>query len=299
MATATSVSGRTSILTTTPDRAGYSTPVPDPTDITSLQNPRVKALVKLQDHRGRRKAGLFIAEGRRAVDRAIAAGLKVESVWICEELLGNQSGLPLDTDTEVVRVSPAVFRKLAYVREPEGLLAVCEPPRWSLDALPPADHTTLDLVAVGTEKPGNLGAMVRTAELAGCRSVIAAGTPVDCVNPNAIRASTGAVFTLPTVSMDEDETIHALIKQNIRVLAAVVDGEVEHTQADYTGPCAIVIGPEDKGLSSAWREAAKNTGGACITIATHGQTADSLNASVAAGVVLFEAVRQRRDAGLQ
>ena len=269
-------------------------------EITSPQNPRVKALVKLRDHRGRRQAGLFIAEGRRALERAIAANLRIESIWVCDELLDNKSGLPLSTDCELVRVSAAVFRKIAYVREPEGILAVCEPPSWSLDTLnQEAGVGALDLVAVGTEKPGNLGAMVRSADLAGCRSVIAAGTPVDALNPNAIRASTGSVFTLPTISVGEDEAIAYLMQNRVRILAAVVDGELEHTQADYAGPCAIVIGPEDKGLSSAWKQAAKVSGGQTVRIATAGRSADSLNASVAAGVLLFEAMRQRRAAGLQ
>ena len=273
--------------------------MPDETIITSLQNPRVKALVKLRDHRGRRKAGLFIAEGVRAVQRAIEAGLRVESVWVCSELLGAAGGLPLSTNAEVVAVSPAVFKKIAYVREPEGILAVCEPPRWVLDDLPTADRSTLDLVVVGTEKPGNLGAMVRSADLAGCRSVLAAGTPVDAMNPNAIRASTGSVFTLPTISASEGDTIAHLKQHHTRVLAAVVEGEVEHTQADYTGPCAIVIGPEDRGLGDAWTQAAKETGGQTVRIATAGRSADSLNASVAAGVLLFEALRQRKAHGLQ
>ena len=268
-------------------------------EITSLQNPRVKALVKLRDQRGRRQAGLFIAEGLREVTRAMDAGLRVESLWVCEELLGDTSGLPLRSDCEVVPVRAAVFNKIAYVRDPEGILAVCEPPSWSVDALPATGRSTLDLVAVGTEKPGNLGAMVRTADLAGCRSVIAAGTPIDWVNPNAIRASTGAVFTLPTISLSEEEAIGYLRENNIRLIAAVVDGEIEHTQANYTGPCAIAIGPEDRGLSDAWKQAAKDTGGATVRIPTAGGSADSLNASVAAGVLLFEAVRQRQTHGIQ
>lgn len=273
--------------------------MPEPTVITSLQNPRVKALVKLRDQRGRRKAGLFIAEGMREVQRAMSAGLKVQAVWVCEDLIGGVGGLPLRSEIERVSVSAAVFKKLAYVREPEGVLAVCEPPGWSVDSLPGACETTLDLVAVGTAKPGNLGAMVRTADLAGCRCVLAAGTPVDAMNPNAIRASTGSAFTVPTVSMGEQETIDHLLQNNVRILAAVVDGEVEHTQADYAGPCAIVIGPEDTGLSKRWRLAAAQTAGQTVRIATATGSADSLNASVAAGVLLFEALRQRKASGLQ
>lgn len=282
--------------------------MPNDTTITSLQNPRVKALVKLRDQRGRRKAGLFIAEGQRAVERAAAAGLQIESLWVCETLLGVDpasmsapvtAASGIDAGLEVVHVSEAVFKKIAYVREPEGILAVCVAPHWSAESVSAADASALQLVAVGTEKPGNLGAMVRTAELAGCHSVVAAGTPVDAMNPNAIRASTGAVFTLPTVSLDEADAIDYLKAQNTRIIAAVVDGEVGHTQADYTGSCAVVIGPEDKGLSEAWHTAAEQTGGQRVRIETAGRSADSLNASVAAGVLLFEAVRQRHAAGLQ
>lgn len=233
------------------------------------------------------------------MQRASAAGLRVESLWVCPELLGTDNGLPFGMECEIVTVNAAVFKKIAYVREPEGALAVCKPPNWSMDALPATGASTVDLVAVGTEKPGNLGAMVRTADLAGCRAVIAAGTPIDAMNPNAIRASTGSVFALPTIALSEEEAIEKLKKNNIRIVAAVVDGDVEHTTADYTGPCAIVIGPEDRGLSEAWKQAAKDSGGATVTVPMSGRSADSLNASVAAGVLLFEAARQRKIAGLQ
>ena len=269
------------------------------TAITSLQNPRVKALVKLREHRGRRQADLFVAEGMRAIERAIAAELRIESIWVCEERFSNTRDLSLGPDIEIVSVPAAVFNKVAYVREPEGILAVCRPPSWSVDALPTPDRSTLDFVAVGTEKPGNLGAMVRTADLAGCRSVIAAGTPIDAMNPNAIRASTGSVFTVPTINLTEEEAIAYLVNQHIRILAAVIDGQIPHTQADYSGPCAVVIGPEDRGLSEPWRAAAKQTSGATVTIPMAGRSADSLNASVAAGVLLFEAVRQQKTSGLQ
>ncbi|MEM6507380.1 MAG: RNA methyltransferase [Planctomycetota bacterium] len=292
----------------------------EPTVITSLQNARVKALVKLRGQRGRREAGLFIAEGRRAVERAMMAGIRFVSVWLCGALLGDKmqeiesdlTVLPdLGNPFETVRVPASVFKKIAYVREPEGVLAVCEARAWSsVDQLRRPnnpDHPgfvdtgggSIDLVAVGTEKPGNLGAMVRTADLAGCRSVVAAGTPVDIYNPNAIRASTGAVFVVPTLSMSEEDAIAMLKEKNIRILAAVVDGQVEHTEADYSGSIAIVIGPEDRGLSDLWKRAAADTDGQTVRIATQAGSADSLNASVAAGVMLFEARRQRREAGLQ
>ncbi|XAM01082.1 RNA methyltransferase [Phycisphaeraceae bacterium D3-23] len=283
-------------------------------EITSTQNPRLKATAKLRDQRGRRRAGLFIAEGRRAVDRAHAAGLVFREVWVCPALLSpTREQAQYEYEALVRRhagvwigsCSPAVLRKLAYVREPEGVLAVCEPPAWDVGLLGRVDDTTMDLIAVGTEKPGNLGAMVRTADAAGCRAVVAAGTPVDAMNPNAIRASTAAVFTLPTLSLTEDEALSRLRDSGHRVIAAYPDAEpapvrdalesIGHTRADYAGPVAIAVGPEDRGLDARWAELAHATGGALVRIPMHGR-ADSLNASVAAAVLLYEAERQRRGA---
>ncbi len=275
-----------------------------PHEITSVQNPRVKAAAKLRDQRGRRKAGLILAEGRRAVERARLAGLVFRELWVCPELLATEAGTAqaelrtladVHADAWLAVVSPAVFRKLAYVREPEGVLAVCEPPVWGAASLLPTPEGALDLVAVGTEKPGNLGAMVRTADAAGCRAVLAAGAAVDAFNPNAIRASTGAVFTMPTVSLTEDETLEHLQRSGQRVLAAYPEAgdAVPMTRADFTGQVAVVVGPEDRGLDGRWRDAAQATGGAVVRIPMAGETADSLNASVAAAVLLYEAVRQR------
>ncbi|MFI4859742.1 MAG: TrmH family RNA methyltransferase [Phycisphaerales bacterium JB063] len=272
-------------------------------EITSTHNPRVKAAAKLREHRGRRQQGLFIAEGRRAVDRAHAAGLVFREVWLCPELLSPireqaqyeyEALVRRHTGVWVGECSPAVFRKLAYVREPEGVLAVCVPPAWDVAKLPQVNDTTMDLVAVGTEKPGNLGAMVRTADAAGCRAVLAAGTPVDAMNPNAIRASTAAVFTLPTVSLAEDEACDYFRTSGHRIIAAYPEaqGAIEHTQADYAGPIAIAVGPEDRGLDPRWADLAHDTGGALVRIPMLGR-ADSLNASVAAAVLLYEAQRQR------
>jgi len=291
-----------------PDQSRYDTPMPLALDITSPQNPRVKALVKLRDHKGRRAAGLFIAEGRRAVGRAVQAGLWIHEIWTCPALLGMPAeaagayvadlmaqGVPPSTPgPRIATVSESAFRKIAYVREPEGVLAVCQPPSIGLDTLPAVDHHTMDLVAIGTEKPGNLGAMVRTADAAGCRAVIAAGAPIDTMNPNAIRASTGAVFAVPTLALSEPSAIAHLRASGQRVIAAYPEQGEDHTAIDYTGPLAIAVGPEDRGLSPAWRDLALATGGAAVRIPMHGRVTDSLNASVATAVLLFEAARQRQ-----
>jgi len=169
---------------------------------------------------------------------------------------------------------------MAYRAEPEGLLGVFESPQRSL---PPA--ATLVLVAVDIEKPGNLGAMARTADAAGVDALLVAGPNFDPWNPNAIRASTGAVFTLPIVEAGhEDVAVLPLNK-----VAAVLGVGRAHTAVDYTGPTAFLIGAEDAGLDDSWRALADHE----VEIPMRGTAADSLNASTAAAILLFEAVRQR------
>jgi TrmH family RNA methyltransferase len=169
---------------------------------------------------------------------------------------------------------------MSYRGEPEGVLAVVEIPQRPLP-----EGSTLLLVAVGIEKPGNLGAMARTADAAGADALLVAGAHVDPWNPNAVRASTGAVFTLPIVEATREE-IAALPHTKV---AAVLGGSRRHTDADYSEPVAFLVGAEDDGLSAEWRAVADSE----VEIPMRGASADSLNASAAAAVLLFEAVRQR------
>lgn len=267
--------------------------------ITSRSNPRVKQVVRLRNQRDRRKTGLFIAEGMREVARAVTAGLTVREVMVCPELLGEAglASLPEIASAAWAHVTPGVFRKMAYLREPEGVLAIVEQPAWTLAELPAPDARTLYLVAVGIDKPGNLGAMVRTAEAAGCDAVLVSGLAgeqrghVDAFNPNAIRTSTAAVFALPTVAAPAEAAINWLADRRVRVMAATPGGAVDYARADWRGPAAVVIGPEDVGLDKAWLSAADRTGGAGVTIPMRGRLVDSLNASTAAAVLLFEARR--------
>ncbi|MEX0884819.1 MAG: TrmH family RNA methyltransferase [Phycisphaeraceae bacterium] len=282
--------------------------MPRPVQITSLSNPRLKQVTRLREHRHRRKTGLLIAEGHREVSRALAAGLRIRELWTSPELLTSRtrpdelaSLLAAAPDDALHAEVPAkLFRKIAYVREPEGLLAVAEQPHWSVADLPPVGDDTLYLVAVGVAKPGNLGAMVRSADAAGCQAVFAAGTPVDAFNPNAIRTSTGAVFSVPVLAMSESEAREHLEAAGVRLALATLRDATPHTQFDWRGPVAIVIGPEDLGLSDAWyAERAAGVAGevagevAGVKVAMRGRTVDSLNASNAAAVLLFEALRQR------
>jgi TrmH family RNA methyltransferase len=240
--------------------------------ITSPDNPRVKEVLRLRRARERRRSGLFVAEGPREVARARAAGLRVVETFVAPELL--------EWPEEAVEVSERVLRRMAYRAEPEGVLAVVEAPRRELPREP-----SLLLVAVGIEKPGNLGAMARAADAAGADALVVAEGEVDPWNPNAIRASTGAVFALPVVESSLDE----LRTFPVQLVAAAVGAPRRHSDADLRPPTALAIGAEDAGLASRWRDAADVT----VEIPMRGRTVDSLNAATAAAVLLFEAVRQR------
>ena len=263
--------------------------MPRPTLITSLTNPRVKEVVKLRRHRTRRTTGLFLAEGLREVGRAVQAGLRLRELYLCPELLADHA-VTWDAD-RTFEVPADVLVKMTYHRQPEGVLAVVEEPDGSLEAMPTVDLNTRILVAVGTEKPGNLGAMVRTACAAGFDAVIASGQSVEPFNPNAIRASTGGVFVMPIVVMTEHETIHWIEQHQLRVIAATPAGAIDYRQADWSGPLALAIGAEDAGLSDAWLRLADNTHGQRVALPNAHPWVDSLNASVAAGVLMYEATR--------
>jgi len=233
--------------------------------ITSVENPRVKEVLRLRKGRERRRSGLFVAEGPREVERARAAGLQIVATYVAPELLPGWSTEhehdAATTTPPAEEVSARVLAKMAYRAEPEGVLAIVEIPQREF---PP--HASLLLVAVGIEKPGNLGAMARTADAAGADALLVGDATSDPWNPNAIRASTGAVFTLPVVEATRDE-VAALPLQKI----------------------AAVVGAEDAGLPAAWRTLADVE----VEIPMHGRAADSLNAGTAAAVLLYEAVRQR------
>jgi RNA methyltransferase, TrmH family len=272
-----------------------------PIRLTSMDNPRIKQVLHLRKPRDRRKSGLLIAEGWREIERALQAGLTIHELFWSPELtrLQHQSlfqRLPALTATNAILIElpPALFEKIAYRENPEGLLATFEQPVWTLESLQIADRKSkiadaIYLIPVGTTKPGNLGAMARTAAAAGAAALLTADAEVDPFNSNAIRASTGAVFTLPVVSATSTQIIQYLRQNQVRIAAATPDADLIHTAADLTGPLAIVIGAEDAGLPPAWRSAAA----LLLRIPMHSTLVDSLNASTTAAILLYEARRQR------
>jgi TrmH family RNA methyltransferase len=243
--------------------------------ITSAENQRVKDVVRLRTAGERRAAGVFVAEGLREVERARAAGLTVREMFVAPELLPDyELGEPR------TEVTARVLAKMAYRAKPEGVLAVVEIP----SRIVPANATLL-LIAVGIEKPGNLGAMARTADAAGADALLTAEAQTDPWNPNAIRASTGAVFTLPIV----ETTLEEVAALDMQRVAAVVGAQTTYTNVDLTQPTALIVGAEDEGLDARWRQAADLQ----VAIPVKGETADSLNASAAAALLLYETLRQR------
>lgn len=263
--------------------------------ITSPANQRIKDLVRLRSRRERDRSQRFVIEGYRELTRAATAGITIEALFVCPGLyLGENEPALVDTiaatGAEVVPVAEEPFRKASYRERPEGLLAVARQFPSDLDrlALGPAP---LLLVAESIEKPGNLGTMLRTAEAAGVDAVIVADPTTDPFNPNVVRASLGTLFTVPLAVCTSEEAIGTLRARGVRLMATTPAGAIPHHGADLTGAVAIVVGSEQYGLSDAWLEAADER----IVIPMPGSV-DSLNAAMAAGIVLFEALRQRGSA---
>lgn len=251
--------------------------------ITSTDNPRIKAIAKLKKPRERRRTGLFLIEGHREVERAIAAGLTIDTLVVCDELLGSAQ---VSTDQlDVLRVSAGPMGRIAVRGNPPGAIAVAEQFVTRLEDLQLSENP-LVLIAEGIEKPGNLGAMIRTCDAAGAALVVAdAGT--DLFNPNVVRASQGSLFTVPIAVAEAGHVIDWLATHGISVVGGYPDAPNTPWGADLTGPTAVLVGAEDDGLSSIWDGVAEP-----VRIPMAG-TADSLNASVSAALLLYEAVRQR------
>ncbi|NOU37058.1 MAG: RNA methyltransferase [Kiritimatiellaceae bacterium] len=251
--------------------------------ITSLQNERVKRIIKLQRKASVRRAeGLTVIEGAREVSRAIENGWQPVELWFCPELGAEKPG-----DAGYFQCSRAVFEKISYREGPDGVLAVGPLVGKTLADLK-LPKNPLILVAEGLEKPGNLGALLRTADGAGADAVIVCDSATDLNNPNVIRASIGTLFYLPVAEATSEETISFLEEKGVKVLSAVPDAKTVYTDVELTGPVAIVVGAEDKGLSDQW----KTVAGLNVSIPMLGKN-DSLNVSVAAAILLYEVVRQR------
>ena len=267
-------------------------------EITSLANPKVKAVVKLRQRSHRDDAGLMLAEGYREIKRGLDHGWKPSQLFYCADLYLKGTGEPVLVDrareagAEIYSCSAPVFLKMAYRERPEGLLAVGPQIARKLEDLPLGDHTLL-LVAESIEKPGNLGTMLRSADAAGATAVVVCDRCTDLFNPNVVRASTGTIFSMPIVECDGESVRAYLRKNGFAILAATPHADKLHFDVDLTGRVAIVVGAEQYGLTDPWM----NGAGLRVRIPMLGM-ADSLNVSAATTILLFEAVRQRVQAGI-
>ncbi|MFV0541168.1 MAG: TrmH family RNA methyltransferase [Aestuariibaculum sp.] len=258
--------------------------------ILSPQNPLVKQLVQLKDKsRERRKTGLFLIEGEREISLAIKGHYHIETILFYAGIFSTEQLSPLaPKQTNIIEISKEVYEKLAHRQTTEGILAVAKSKVHTLSNLKLECKNPLILIAEAPEKPGNIGALLRTADAANANAVIIANPKTDLYNPNIIRSSVGCVFTNTVATGSTNEIIGFLKDKNISIYCAALQASAVYTSQNYTKATAIVVGTEATGLSNDWLENSTQN----IIIPMQGEI-DSMNVSVAAGILIFEAKRQR------
>lgn len=262
--------------------------------LTSAQNPKVKHLMALQQKSAeRRKAGLFVVEGARELLHCIHAGYEVDTMFYCPEILAHYEGaaeiMALAKKVRSYEVSAQIYNKVAYRGSTEGVIAEMKAKSLSLEDLNLPENPLI-VVLERVEKPGNLGAVLRSADAAAADAVIVCDPLTDLFNPNLIRSSIGGIFTVPMVACTSEECIKFLKERHIQILTAQLQDSSLYYNTDMRKGTAIVMGTESTGLTNIWRNAAD----AHIRIPMKGKL-DSLNVSVSAAILLFEAVRQREE----
>jgi TrmH family RNA methyltransferase len=258
--------------------------------ITSLQNPRVKQITALRERKEREKTGLMLVEGFDELSTALSSGAQPAEIYYCAELFRNpKQNATLRTVAEQnrIEVSERVFEKIAYRNNPDGWLATFPIPRRRLAELTLSENPFV-IVSEGVEKPGNLGAILRTADAAGVDALISCDPLADWGNPNVVRASKGALFTVQVADATNAETIEWLHERGIQIVAATPQATILHTQADFTQATAIVVGTEHEGLTDEWLSAAEVQ----VRIPMFGKV-NSLNVSIATALMVYEVMRQR------
>ncbi|CAM1364324.1 rRNA methyltransferase [Tenacibaculum soleae] len=258
--------------------------------ISSIQNPFIKDLLKLQDKsRERKKKGLFLVEGQREISLVIRGGYEIETILFVPTMLSNENIDELLKHTKnCIEITKEIYQKIAYRDTTEGVIAVVKAKKFSLNTIQFNTTTPLVLVLEGIEKPGNIGAMLRTADAANVDAVFIANPKTDLFNPNIVRSSVGCLFTNQIGVGTSEEIIDFLQQKDINIYSATLQNSNEYHKNDYTKPTALVVGTEATGLTQIWRDKATQN----INIPMQGQI-DSMNVSVAAAILTFEAKRQR------
>jgi len=261
-----------------------------PLKIVSISNQRIKDVIHLQKANERKSQQLFVIEGQREIFLALQAGFKLKTLFFCDEIKVDwDEKYPIDLeaiDTEVILIGREVFEKVAYRENVSGLVAVAEAKYKSLTQLKLPDNPLIVLLE-SVEKPGNIGAILRTTDAANVDAVLICNAATDLFNPNTIRSSIGCVFTNQIVVCPNEEAKQFLHSKNIVVYTTYLEADYEYHRADFTKPSAIVMGSEANGVSDFWlRDSEK------IKIPMNGKI-DSINVSTAAAIIIFEARRQR------
>ena len=266
-------------------------------EISSASNQKIKKLLALQEKSSlRRSEGLFVVEGRREISNMLKTGFIPETLFICRDIFPDSEALlkkasEANPDLLVVEVPRAIYAKAAFREGTEGIIAEVRSRKLKLADIPLRENPLI-VVLEAVEKPGNLGAVLRSADAAAADAVIVCDPLTDLYNPNLIRASLGAIFTVPCVTCASDDAIDWLKAHGIKILTAQLQDSKLYYDTPMTGPTALVMGTESTGLRPVWRQSAD----AHIRIPMLG-TLDSLNVSVSAAILLFEAVRQRQGDG--
>ncbi len=260
--------------------------------ITSPQNSRIKAVTALRRKRERGAVNLMVIEGARETGRALGCGIEPVEAYYCsevadEDFLAGMLPRLRKAGTAMNRVTGRVYEKLAYREGSEGIILLAKRPLNTLDDLP-CGKNPLYIVADGVEKPGNLGAIFRSADGAGVTGIIVTGSGTDIFGPNVIRASLGTVFSVASAESTETEAAAWLKRRNVKIISSSPAAGLPYTEADLASPCAVVVGSEDTGASESWLDASDIR----IGIPMRG-IADSLNVSVSASILAYEALRQR------
>ncbi|MEY4011844.1 MAG: hypothetical protein RIT22_968 [Bacteroidota bacterium] len=256
--------------------------------ISSVQNPFIKSLVLLQEKaKARKQTGTFLIEGQREINIAIKGGYKLETVLFLPEVCSEKEAQQLAPKAELIEINKEVYQKLAYRDTTEGILAVAKTKSTLLSDLKLSENPLI-LVAEAPEKPGNIGALLRTADAANLDAVIIANPKSDLYNPNIVRSSVGCLFTNQIATGSTAEIIAFLKEKNIQFYCATLQNSNGYHLENYTTPTALVVGTEATGLTQEWRDAATQN----IIIPMQGEI-DSMNVSVAAAILIFEAKRQR------
>lgn len=256
--------------------------------ITSIQNPYIKSLVQLQEKaKVRKQTGTFLMEGKREILIAIKGGYVMETLLFLPEICSEAEARQLSSDADLIEINKEVYQKLAYRDTTEGVLAVAKTKSMQLSDLK-LSKNPLILIAEATEKPGNIGALLRTADAANLDAVLIANPKSDLYNPNIVRSSVGCLFTNQIATGTTSEIIAFLKERKINFYCATLQNSTSYHTQDYTTPTALVVGTEATGLTEEWRNAATQN----IIIPMQGEI-DSMNVSVAAAILIFEAKRQR------